>query len=94
MVAHERDLQRLCIKAAKSKGVLAINIHGGGWGNKGFPDLLLIKNGKVIACELKIGDKYKQQPAQKIWQDRFERAGTKCALVYTLAEFEELLKGI
>ena len=38
---RERDLQRKCIAWCRGRGLLAVNVHGSGYSNKGFPDLLV-----------------------------------------------------
>ena len=58
MSGKENKLQKTCINWCNKHGLLAINIHGGGWGNKGFPDLLIFKNGRAVAVELKNGNAY------------------------------------
>lgn len=90
----ESDLQKSCIEWCKRHKFLAVNIHGGGWGNKGFPDLLVFKHGRVVAVELKNGKAYKQQPVQKMWQMRFEKVKTPYLLIHSLDEFTHELERI
>ena len=75
---RETVFQAKCIKwvAKNYKGkVWTANIHGSGYSNKGFPDLLMFGQGKVIVVELKSDSGYKLQPDQLIWKNRFSKAG-------------------
>ena len=84
-------MQRDCIRWARGhfgQSVLVVNVHGGGWGNKGFPDLLLMGGGTCLAVELKGDSGYKVQPDQKVWRSRFAKSNTNYAVCTSLEEFE------
>jgi len=68
---RESALQASCIALARDAGVLALNVHGSGWSNKGLPDLLLFGGGRAVAVELKAGTGYRMQPDQLVWRKRF-----------------------
>ncbi len=87
MSGRESTLQKNCMRWCKDKNLVPVNIHGDGWGNKGFPDLLIFGKGKCIAIELKDGTAYKQQPAQKMWQKKLTNAGINCLLIRSFADF-------
>lgn len=89
---RENKLQEKCINYVKKHypDVLVINIHGGGWNNKGIPDLILCLKGYFIAFELKVKNN-KQSLPQKIWQQRINKSGGKHHLVYNLNEFKEII---
>ena len=89
---RERDLQRKCIAWCRGRGLLAVNIHGSGYSNKGFPDLLVFGGGKCCAVELKAGTGYKLQPDQIVWQRRFEAAGVPHGAPESLKDFEEFVE--
>ena len=75
----ETPYQSRCIAWVRDtyKGrLLIVNIHGGGYSNKGFPDLLVFGGGHAVAVELKGESGYKLQPDQRIWRKRFLRSGT------------------
>lgn len=91
---REARLQKSCMDWCKAQNMLAVNIHGGGWGNKGFPDLLVFKGGRVVAVELKNGNTYTQQPPQKMWQKRFEKVNTPYLLIHSLEEFTQSIERI
>ena len=61
----ETKLQQKCIEYLQSEGIYYINIHGGGWGAKGAPDLITCINGRFIAFELKV-DNNDMQPDKRI----------------------------
>lgn len=84
---REARLQKSCIDWCKAHSLLAVNIHEDGWGNRGFPDLLIFGKGKVVAVELKNGNNYDQQPPQLMWQKRLEKTGIPYLLIHSLDEF-------
>lgn len=84
-------MQADCIRWAKARygqTMLVVNVHGGGWGNKGFPDLLLMADGTCLAVELKGDSGYEVQPDQKVWRSRFAKSGTHYAVCTSLEEFQ------
>lgn len=89
----ERDLQHACIKWVKEQhpDVLVVNIHGGGWSAKGFPDLICCVCGLFVAVELKVGDN-EMQPDQQIWKKRIENAGGIHTCLRTLGQFQFLIQ--
>ena len=94
---RESAFQALCVKWVRERyggAVLAVNVHGGGYSNKGFPDLLLIGSGRVVAVELKGNSGYKLQPDQKVWRRRFEAAGTPHHVIRDIETFKETAKEV
>ena len=90
---RESELQRACMRRAAAMGALALNMHGSGWGNKGFPDLLVLHGGRVCAVELKSPTSgYTPQPDQMIWRRRLLAQGVPHAFVHSLEEFEALIE--
>lgn len=92
---RERELQRACIVWVKEHwpDVLIVNIHGGGWSAKGFPDLICCVCGLFVAVELKVGDN-DMQSDQKLWKKRIEKAGGVHECFRTLEEFQEMIETI
>ena len=91
----ESKLQRDCltwIKKNYSDRLLAINVHGGGYSNKGFPDLVIFGNGKAIVVELKSDSGYTLQPDQIVWKKRFEKVKTPHFLIKDLKSFQETIQ--
>lgn len=73
--------------------LLAVNMHGGGATNKGFPDLLVFGRGKAVAFELKGGSGYRMQGDQELWRERLLRVGTPHHVVRDdLGKFKEIVR--
>jgi Holliday junction resolvase len=70
----ESRLQKSCIEYLKEQGIYCINIHGGGWGARGVPDLIACIGGRFVSFELKVG-KNDLEPAQRIHRDRIIKSG-------------------
>ena len=87
---RESKLQQECVKYLKSKGIYYINIHGGGWGAKGVPDLITCINGKFITFELKVGDN-DMQSDQRIHMKRIKANGGLHYCPRTLDEFIQII---
>lgn len=83
---RESKLQRECVKYLKSKGIYYINLHGGGWGAKGAPDLITCINGRFVAFELKVGTNT-LEPAQRLHKRQIERNKGLHYCPRTLEEF-------
>lgn len=91
---RENSLQAKCLKwleAHHPKGVLPANMHGGGWTNKGFPDVLCCIRGRYVAFELKVGEN-QMDDAQKIWRKRILAAGGSHYCPRTVEAFAEAVE--
>lgn len=76
---RESPYQKKCLKWLKDvygESLFVANIHGDGWSNKGFPDLLLSADGKAVFIELKGESGYKLQPDQQVMRNRILKSGT------------------
>lgn len=93
-MANESGLQKRCLDWIKDNrpDLLPVNNHGGGWGNKGFPDVTVYGHGRCIQVELKDGDAYKVQPAQKIWRRRFAKVGVSTYVARSFEEFQTTIE--
>ena len=92
---RESALQKKCLDWVKKEyegAVLAVNIHGGGYSNKGFPDLIVFGNQKAIVVELKADSGYKLQPDQIIWRNRFVVAGINHYVTKKFDEFKDIVR--
>lgn len=96
---RESDLQKRCMRLAKGtqgrtgNKAMCVNIHGGGWSNKGFPDLLVFCDGKCMAIELKNeGSGYEVQPDQEVWRARFARASVPWRVCRSEKEFANAMR--
>ena len=91
---RESTLQKRCLQwvTREYRGkLLAVNIHGGGYSNKGFPDLLVLGYGRSIVVELKADSGYKGQPDQIVWRSRVLKAGIPH---YVIRDFDDFKKTI
>ena len=88
---RENKLQRECIQFLKSRHIYHINIHGGGWGAKGSPDIIACINGRFVAFELKVGDN-EMQSDQRLHMERILKNGGRHFVPRTLDEFEKIVK--
>lgn len=92
---NEHVLQRKClgwIKKTFPDTTLAVNIHGGGFSNKGFPDLIVFGNQKAIVIELKAGTGYQLQTEQKLWRERFKKVGTHHYVIDNIEDFKSIIQ--
>lgn len=91
---RENSLQRKCLHwlgEHHPDDVLPANMHGGGWTNKGFPDVLCCIRGRYVAFELKVGEN-QMDDAQKIWRKRILAAGGSHHCPRTLEAFIEAVE--
>ena len=75
---RETEFQDKCLRWVKKEfwgKLLAVNNHGDGYTNKGFPDLTIYGKGKAIVIELKSDSGYSLQQDQIIWRNRFSKVG-------------------
>lgn len=92
---RETKLQSDCLEYIKKNyrgKLLAVNIHGGGFSLKGFPDLLVFGDGRVVAIELKAGTGYRVQDDQKVWRNRLTKVGIHHYVPYSFDEFKAILE--
>lgn len=92
---RESRLQRQCLDWVRERfggAVLAVNIHGGGYSNKGFPDLLVMGGGRAVGVELKGDSGYKVQPDQRVWRHRFLRSGTPHHVISDFETFKNTIE--
>ena len=62
----EKEFQAAVVKLAKAKGWLAYHTHDSRRSEKGFPDLVLIRDGKLLIVELKT-ESGRVSPEQTVW---------------------------
>lgn len=90
---RESSLQTKCIDYLKSCGIYFINIHGGGWGAKGAPDLIACIDGRFVAFELKVGMN-DMQPDQRIHRQRILKNQGRHYCPRTLEEFISIVEEV
>lgn len=89
----ESSLQQQVLKWLKRKKIYYINIHGGGWGAKGAPDVIVCYKGKFVAFELKVG-KNDMQDDQKIHMNRIIKSGGLHFVPRTFKEFLKIMEDL
>ena len=92
---RENALQKQCILWVRQNfhhKLLITNVHGSGYTNKGFPDLIVFGKSRAIVVELKSADTgYEPQPDQIIWRQRFLDVGVPHYFCNSFAEFKEII---
>ena len=77
---RESEFQGRCLRWVKDNfrgKLLAVNNHGDGYSNKGFPDIAVWgSGGKSIVVELKSDSGHLLQGDQTVWRNRFLAVGT------------------
>lgn len=92
---RESALQKRCLRWVSREHagkLLAVNIHGGGYSNKGFPDLLVFGYGRAVAVELKADSGYRVQPDQEVWRSRFLKAGIPHHVIRDFDTFKKTME--
>lgn len=91
----ETQLVKACLEQLHARKLFAFRMNTGAFktelghfvrfGAKGAPDIILVRQGRFIGIECKVG-KGKQSPGQKEFQDNLEDAGGLYWLVYSIDE--------
>lgn len=79
LTMSEKQWQWLVVNLATSLGYLAYHTFDSRRSNPGFPDLVLVGNGKVIYAELKT-EKGRVRPEQKKWLKALKSNGAEAYL--------------
>lgn len=87
----EKELSKNIIKEAKELGWKAYHTFFSKWSERGFPDLLMIRDGKILAWELKNATG-KVSEAQQEWLDAFGLVPGVDARVVRPDDLEEAYK--
>ena len=88
----EKNFQAHIEKQAKIHGWLYYHTHRSDRSVKGFPDLVLVRDDRLMFWELKIDEKRsKVTPAQQQWLDALAATGVETA-VYRPSDIEEMLE--
>lgn len=74
LTLSEADLQRCVVEYATFRGWLTWHDYDSRRNQAGFPDLVMVKHGRVVFAELK-SDKGRLRPEQHDWMSRLRRAG-------------------
>lgn len=73
----EAQFQAAVLELARGFNYLCYHTHDSRRSQAGFPDLILVRSGRVLAIECK-SDKGKLTPEQKVWLDALSKAGIRC----------------
>ena len=82
---REALIQSQIIKHYKSEGWIVINIPGNIYANRGFPDLMLLKDGQAMFIEVKRPGG-RVAPLQWEWIRRLRKAGFKAGVALSLQD--------
>lgn len=87
----ERDLQALVVRLARSLGWLAYHTFDSRRSEPGFPDLVLVREDRVLFRELKT-EKGRATPAQKTWLAALTAAGMDAGLWRPVQWFDRTIE--
>lgn len=88
----ERDIVAAIVRSAKRQGWWTMKVHGGPYQPAGIPDLMLVKDGRVIWMEVKQPGK-KPTPIQvRRMAEIEEQSGARCYVVTSREEADEYLR--
>ena len=86
---REKDFQNQIIKYARACGWLYYHTYDSRRSVPGFPDLTLVRGGRLIFAELKIGRR-KATAAQRIWLDELGGVSGVEAYLWYLSDWEHI----
>ena len=87
----ERDLQALVVRLARSLGWLAYHTFDSRRSEPGFPDLVLVREDRVLFRELKT-EKGRATPAQTTWIAALTAAGMDAGLWRPVQWFDRTIE--
>lgn len=88
----ERDIVAAIVRSAKRQGWWTMKVHGGPYQPAGIPDLMLVKDGRVIWFEVKQPGK-KPTPIQvRRMAEIEEQSGARCYVVTSREQADEHLR--
>ena len=89
----EKTLTSNVLKILKGSGWYAIKIHGGPYQTPGLPDVLALKDGRLLAIELKTpSGKPSKLQVQRLLELR--QHGAVAGIVHSIAELHEVLAAV
>lgn len=87
----ERNFQRSALTAIRDCGFYAIKLHGTAFSRAGLPDVLALKNGRVVCFELKQPGE-EPTPIQRIIRRRLARYGVPVHVASSVADVRRHLE--
>ncbi len=67
-------------------------VHGGGWGRRGVPDILVCHQGRMVGMEVKGSQKAKPSESQELEIYRINLAGGVAGVVRSVDDARQLLE--
>ena len=86
----EAELQQALIDAARKLGWRAYHTHRSTRSDPGFPDLVMVRNGRLLVWELKSAVGQLSEP-QRLWLDEFTRCDGVDVRVVRPADYDDCL---
>ena len=87
---RERDFQRMVQDAAGYLGFMTYHTHDSRRSNPGWPDLVLLKQGRMICLELKT-EKGRIRPEQEVWIAELAQVPGVTARIVRPSDLDEIL---
>ncbi len=85
----EKAFMAQVVKLATLRGWKVYHTYDSRFSTKGFPDLILVRHGRMIAAELKTG-KYKTTPEQDAWIEALSNIAGVIAVVWRETHWDEI----
>ena len=86
---RERDFQNQVVRYARARAWLYYHTHDSRKSTPGFPDLTLVRGGRLIFAELKVGQR-KATKAQRIWLDQLRSVEAVEAYLWYPSDWEHI----
>jgi len=87
---RERDLQETLVAAARYLGWASYHTYDSRRSQAGFPDLTLVRDGRLVFLELKT-EKGRLRPEQQTWLDALAEVPGVVARVVRPADLDDVL---
>ena len=89
----ERELQQSLVDAARKLGWLAYHTHRSTRSEPGFPDLVMVRDGRLLIWELKSAAGQLSE-RQRLWLEEFTRCDGVDARVVCPADYDDCLAAL
>lgn len=87
----ETALTGRILRYLASEGFYAWKVHGGPYSQRGMPDIMACRDGRLYCFEVKVqGNKATKLQRKRLAQ--FAAAGAVCGVVYSLEEVQALIR--
>ena len=89
---RELFIQNQIRRHFKKRGWITVHTPGSIYGNRGFPDLMLFKDGRACFLEVKRGTHYTATPGQLVWIKKLQDAGFTAGVVTSVWDARYLVE--